>query len=418
MNTKLHYSEMSTPDRATVASGTRKEFMTPLCEDFIHRINVEGNITLGTFMKDCLMHPSHGYYSTKKNVIQGGSQAGEAQTKKGGAGTADFITAAELPYFGDILAAWVVDCWQKMGTPRGIHLIELGPGRGTLMKTILTQIQAAAPQLFAFLNIHLVEGGAARAEEQRKTLATFQTAHGKIKWHMSLDSMPHQLEPIIVIANEFFDALPVTHFHYTERGWVETMLRVNTDPGTERHFDYVHAPLGTMTAHLIPEEVRKNGKLGQMIELNLSGVGVAEKLAQRVCDATRGAACLIDYGKDEHMGSTLRGIRGHKFVDPLLSPGDVDLSAWVSFRQLRWAIERMEQSRRYIKVHPLLTQRDFLEQNGIDVRLAQMIKDQETKAALKMLQMYKRLMDPGEMGESYKVMCFQTKNFPTVAPFL
>ena len=406
INTKLYISDMSTPDRATVASGVRKEFLTPLAEDFISRINLEGQLTLGTFMKESLMHPQYGYYSTKKSVIQGSTEK-----------NADFITAAELPFFGDIIAAWVMDCWQKMGTPRSINLIELGPGRGTLMKTILTQIKEVSPQLFAFLSIHLVEGGAARAEEQRKSLSSFQTANGKIKWHMGFDALPAHTEPVIFIANEFFDALPVTHFHYTERGWVETMLAVNEDPGTERHFDYVHAPLGTFTAHMIPEDIKKNGTMGQMIELDVVGMGVAERLAQRLCDAHKGACLIIDYGKDETMASTLRGIRGHKFVDPLLSPGDVDLSAWVSFSQLRWAVERLEQSRRHLKVFPMMTQRAFLEHNGIDVRLAHMIKDQETKSAMKMLQLYKRLMDPGEMGESYKVMCFQTKNFPNVSPY-
>lgn len=417
INTKQHISNLSTPDRATVASSNRKEFMTPLCEDLVHRCSVEGNVTLGMFMKECLMHPSHGYYSTKKNVIQGGASVGD-KSHSGKVSGADFITAAELPFFGDVMAAWIVDCWQKMGTPRSISLVELGPGRGTLMRTILTQIQHAHPQLFAFVTVHLVEAGAARAEEQRKNLSQFQSAQGKIKWHMSFDSMPNTLEPVIIIANEFFDALPVSHFHYTERGWVETMIQVNNDPGTERHFDYCHAPLGTFSAQLIPDEVRKHGKIGQMLELNVAGLGVAERLAQRICDASKGAVCLIDYGKDEHMTSTLRGIRGHKFIDPLLSPGDVDLSAWVSFKQLRWAIERNEYCKKYITVHPLLTQREFLEQNGIDVRIAQMIKGQETKTAMKMLQMYKRLMDPSEMGESYKVMCFQTKNFPTMSPFI
>lgn len=399
----LHASDMSTPDRATVNSANKKEFKTPLCTELVNKITAQGYYPMSQFIKDCLTHPQHGYYATKKHVI--------------GSEKADFITAAEIPFFGDVLAAWVMDAWQKMGTPRVVHLVELGPGRGTLMKTMLKQIQYSNPHLLHFLQVHLVEVGAARREEQKQALAEFQTAQGKIKWWMDLESLPFSLEPTIFIANEYFDALPVAQFRFTERGWVETCVDVDTDPGTEAHFRLVHAPSGSMSAYLIPDEIRTKGVNGDCYEVNTVGMQTMESLMKKMMDCQKAACLLIDYGKDEHMHSTLRGIRGHRFVDPLLSPGEVDLSCWVSFRQLRWALERLEVARRHLKWFPVMTQHDFLLENGIDIRLAHVIKDEETKSAMKVLQNYRRLMDKEEMGGSYKVFAFQTRNFPNVAPY-
>lgn len=424
----LHASEMSTPDRETVVKGIRKELKTPLCEELLSKITAQGYYPLSQFMKDCLVHPHYGYYSTKKHVIQSGDRKASAGSSSGSTapitstrGTSssggDFITAAEIPFFGDVLAAWVQDCWQKMGTPRVLHLVELGPGRGTLMKTMLTQIRFSNPHLLHFLQIHLVEMGAARREEQKKALAEFQTAQGKIKWWMDIEALPYTIEPIIFLSNEYFDALPVSEFRYTERGWVETCLEVDDDPAHEAHFRRVHAPSGSPSVYLIPDEVRKAGRMGDIVEVNAVGMETMELLMKRMIDAQKAACLVIDYGKDEHMKHTLRGIRGHRFVDPLLSPGDVDLSCWVSFRQLRWALERLEIARRHLKWFPLMTQRDFLHANGIDVRLAHVIKDQETKSALSILQQYRRLMEKDEMGETYKVFAVQTRNFPHVAPF-
>lgn len=399
----MHASEISTPDRATAASTNKKELKTPLCVELLGKIQAQGYFTMSQFVKDCLTHPQHGYYVRKQNVI--------------GQEKADFITAAEIPFFGDVLAAWVMDAWQKMGTPRVVHLVELGPGKGTLMKTILSQIKYSNPHLLHFLQIHLVEVGAARREEQKKALAEFQTALGRIKWWMDVESIPTTLEPTIFIANEYFDALPVAQFRFTERGWVETCVDIDTDPANVSHFRLVHAPSGTASAYLIPDTTRKSGKIGDCIEVNTTGMQMMEVLLKRMIDCQKAACLIIDYGKDDNMHSTLRGIRNHRFVDPLLSPGEVDLSCWVSFSQLRWVLERLELARRHLKWFPVMTQHDFLQYNGIDVRLAHVIKDEETKSAMKILQNYRRLMDKEEMGESYKVFAMQTRNFPHVAPF-
>ena len=313
--------------------------------------------------------------------------------------------------FADVIAAWVVDCWQKMGTPRVIHLVEIGPGRGTLMRNMLKQIKFSTPQLFHFLNVHLVEVGAARTEEQKKALTEFQTANQKIKWWLNLDSIPFQVEPTIFVCNEYFDALPIAEFRYTSVGGARRALRWTTIRVRKRTLSFVHAPSGSFTAYLIPEDVRKNAKIGDVIEINAFGMQAMENLMKKMIDCKKAAALIIDYGKDEHMKSTLRGIRGHKFVDPLLSPGDIDLSAWVSLSQLggRWSVWKSPSAISNGFGHD---PKEFLEWGGIDVRLAHVIKEEETKGAMRILQSYRRLTDPEEMGRRTKYLRCRQETFP------
>jgi NADH dehydrogenase [ubiquinone] 1 alpha subcomplex assembly factor 7 len=401
-----HYSEVSTPDRATVNRENRKELKTDFAVVLEQRIHLSGYLPFSQFMREALQHPDYGYYSTKKNVIGGEN--------------ADFITAAEIPFFGDVLAAWVMDVWQKMGTPRSFQLVELGPGKGTLMLNMLRQIKSTQPQLLNFMTIHMVEMGAARQEEQKKALAEFQTAGGKIKWHNSIEALPFLSQPTAFIANEYFDALPVSIFRYTERGWMEALVDVDTEPSSEAHFRLVNAPGVSFANFLIPDDLRNKTdcKQGDTVEVCTHGMSAMEILMKRMVDAGKAACLIIDYGKDEHMKDTLRGIRGHKFVNPLLAPGDIDLSAWVSFKQLRWALERLPLAKERLRWFGPMQQNEFLEWNGIDVRLASALREQETKLALRIIQNYRKLMDDDEMGKNYKMFAVQTNNFPPVSPWM
>lgn len=401
-----HYSEISTPDRATVNSGNKKEFKSDFAIILEQRIQLSGYLPLSQFMREALTHPDYGYYSTKKNVI--------------GTQKADFITSAEIPIFGDVLASWVIDVWQKMGTPRNVHLVELGPGKGSLMLNILRQVRFVQPQLLNFITIHMVEAGPARQAEQKQALAEFQTAEGRIKWHNSLEALPMIMAPVIFISNEYFDALPISRFTYTNRGWMETLIDVDEDPEEPAHFRFVHAPGVGWANYIIPEEIKKREdvEIGDSVEICSHGMSAMETLMKRMADSGKAACLIIDYGKDEHMKDTLRGIRGHKFVNPLISPGDIDLSAWVSFKQLRWALERIPLACDRLKWFGPITQNEFLAWNGIDVRLASALRDQETKLALSIIQNYRKLMDDDEMGETYKVFAVQTNNFPAVSPWM
>lgn len=402
----IHHSEMSTPDRATVNRADKKELKSDFTVVLQQKILTGGYLPLAQYMRECLGNPDFGYYSTKKQVI-GGERA-------------DFITAAEIPFFADILTGFVLDTWQKMGTPRKFHLVELGPGKGTLMQGILRQIMHVQPQLLNFIQVHMVEMGAARQTEQKSALKDFQTAAGRIRWHLSLDALPaFKGEASLFVCNEWFDALPISAYAFTERGWVETLVDVDDDPSHEAHFKFVGSPSGSFASFLMPDEIRlrTDTPMGETVEVCTHGMAAMETLARKMIESGKSAALIVDYGKDEHMKDTLRGIRGHKFVHPLLSPGDIDLSAWVSFKQLRWALERLPLAQQHLAIHGPMTQQDFLAWNGMDVRLASAIRDQETKMAMRMMQNFRRLMDDDEMGKSYKVFAVQTKNFATVAPW-
>eukprot|EP00759_Apiculatamorpha_spiralis_P057361 PhF_6_TR8619/c1_g1_i1/m.13444/K18164/NDUFAF7; NADH dehydrogenase [ubiquinone] 1 alpha subcomplex assembly factor 7 len=195
---------------------------------------------------------------------------------------------------------------------------------------------------------------------------------------------------------------------------MEVVLDVDEDPTHEAHFKFSHAGANSFSSYLIPGDIPPGM---DQLEVNTYGMAYMEKLGRRLIDAGTGAALIIDYGKDEHMMDTVRGIRGHKYVDPLLSPGDVDLSAWVSFKQLKWALSRWNLAKQHLKSYGPITQRTFLELNGIDVRLLSMVKHQETKVGLNIIQHYRRLMDEAEMGTSYKVFCVATQNLAPPSPW-
>jgi len=406
---KKHFSDISTPARSTVLDENKKELKTALAGLLQNRIHVGGFLPFSEFFKECLMNPEYGYYTTKRTVIGGAS--------------ADFTTAAEIPIFCDIICGWIVDVWNKMGTPRRVNLVELGPGKGSLMCSVLRQMQTISPALFQFVNVHMVEAGTQRMEEQKVKLKDFQTATQKIQWYLDIDSLSVTGTPTIMIANEFFDALPVTQFTKDpQRGWLEAVVDVDEDPSQELHFKLAQAPANSFANLLIPDDVPKDMT---QIEINTYGMATMEKVGRKLIDSGMGACLIIDYGKDEYMSDTVRGIRGHKFVNPLLSPGDVDLSAWVSFKQLRWALSRWSMAREQLRSYGPLTQRSFLEQNGIDVRLLMLCKAAETKIGLNIISNWRRLMedkmtsdDSQGMGKNFKVWCVATANLPPPSPWL
>ncbi|HET6377147.1 MAG TPA: SAM-dependent methyltransferase [Methylocella sp.] len=273
--------------------------MTPL-EQFIREmILAEGPISVETFMSLALNHPVHGYYASR---IPLGAEG-------------DFITAPEISQmFGELIGLWCAAVWQAMGKPRTFRLAELGPGRGTLMADALRAARAV-PEFSSALDVHLVETSAVLQEAQRKKLSGFGRP---ISWHKTIDSLPHG--PAIVIANEFFDCLPVRHFIRQADGWHERVIGL----GQENHLCFGLAPepvLGLDTP----------GAAGEVIEAGFAAARLMTELAARISSGG-GAALIIDYGYDRPArGETLQAVRSHRFDDPLREPGEADLTAHVDF---------------------------------------------------------------------------------------
>ena len=265
-------------------------------------IEINGPMTLEAYMGLALSHPAHGYYTTRDPLGADG----------------DFVTAPEISQmFGELIGLWAADVWASMGAPAAVRLIELGPGRGTLMADALRAAQISR-EFQAALDIHLVEISPALEARQRKTLAH---VGAPLAWHRSLDTLPPG--PAIIIANEFFDALPVRHYVKTARGWCERMVGLDPD----RRLAFGHSP--------VPEpDLKVDADYGAILEIGASAQVAMSQLARRIAKSG-GALLAIDYGHTQTaLGETLQALKGHEFADPLTDPGDADLTAHIDFAAL------------------------------------------------------------------------------------
>jgi NADH dehydrogenase [ubiquinone] 1 alpha subcomplex assembly factor 7 len=353
-----------------------KAVVTPLEAELRRLIAADGPMSVATFMGLCLGHPAHGYYTTRDPFGRAG----------------DFITAPEISQmFGELIGLWAAAVWQAMGPPAPLALVELGPGRGTLMADALR----AARVMLGFdttLHVHLIETSPVLQRRQQETLAAVGVP---IAWHREFAEVPES--PLIVIANEFFDALPVHQAVKTPSGWHERMVGIGADG--QLIFALHPDPLPGFAA-LVPGIVA-GAPTGAVYEWR-SG-DVADEIARRVAKHG-GAALVIDYGHVESaLGDTFQAVGRHGFADPLTAPGDVDLTAHVDFAALA-RIARAAGAR----VYGPLPQGAFLRRLGIEAR-ASVLRAKATAAqAADIDAALARLIGSGDeaMGELFKVVAF------------
>ena len=338
--------------------------------DLINRqIETTGPMSVATFMGLCLTHPRHGYYSASDPLGARG----------------DFITAPEISQmFGELIGFFAVNVWQQLGEPRTFTLLELGPGRGTLMEDAL-RVAARADGFIDAMHLQLFDSNPTLRAEQEKRLGRYSPY-----WAEEIDALAD--DPVIIIANEFFDALPIRQYVKGETGWHERQIGLIN---SRRAFGLSPTPIPQSA---MPPELA-DATPGEVYEASLAGEDVMKRLGQRVHDQT-GALLAIDYGYAEtRTGETLQALSRHAFADPLERPGEIDLSAHVNFGALgKVAVEIG------LETQPVVPQRDFLARLGIVERataLARANPDQlETIGAA-----LKRLTAPEEMGTLFKVFC-------------
>jgi SAM-dependent MidA family methyltransferase len=333
-------------------------------------------MSVATFMGLALGHPVHGYYATRDPFGRAG----------------DFITAPEISQmFGELIGLWAAAVWQAMGTPARLALVELGPGRGTLMADALRAARVV-PAFAAALDVQLIETSPVLARRQQETLAA---ASVPLAWYRELAAVPEG--PLIVIANEFFDALPVHQAVKTPGGWHERMVGVGPDG---RLAFALHPDPVPGFAALVPEAVA-GAPAGAVYEWRSEEV--AAEIARRVAQHG-GAALVIDYGHSESApGETLQAVGRHSFADPLSTPGDVDLTAHVDFA----ALVRTARATG-ARVHGPLSQGAFLRRLGIEARAAALRAKATPAQAADVDAALARLTDPGReaMGELFKALAF------------
>jgi NADH dehydrogenase [ubiquinone] 1 alpha subcomplex assembly factor 7 len=348
--------------------------MTPLEAEIRRIIAVDGPMPVAQFMALALGHPAQGYYATRDPFGARG----------------DFITAPEISQmFGELIGLWVAAVWAVMGSPGRIHLVELGPGRGTLMADALRAVKVAA-DFRAALSVYLVETSPTLRRLQEQTLANCGVS---VSWHATLAEVSEE-NPLILVANEFFDALPVYQVVRAQDGWHERMVGIGDD---EKLVLALHPdPIPNFSA-MLPRHL-STAPVGAVFEWRSDAL-VAE-IAGRLL-RQGGAALILDYGHGQSAwGETLQAVGHHRFAEVLERPGEVDLSAHVDFAALGSAAMRAGAG-----VLGPVTQGAFLRDLGIETR-ATMLKTAAPARAAEIDAALARLTETGPrgMGELFKVL--------------
>lgn len=352
--------------------------MTPLAALLRDRIRAAGPITVAEYMAEALGHPEHGYYRKKDPL--------------GAAG--DFVTAPEISQmFGEIIGLWCVAVWQTMGAPNPFNLVELGPGRGTLMADLLRAARLM-PDFGAAADVHLVETSLPLRRAQRAALGD-----RRVRWHDAFSEVPRA--PTLLIANEFFDALPIRQFEHVGGDWHERLI----DHGDDG-FEFVTGP--PVPPDVVPAGLRA-AQDGAVAESCPAGCALAAEIGRHVA-GDGGAALVIDYGPSRSgHGDSLQAVRGHRYQPPLAAPGEADLTAHVDFQALAEAAAPAVS-------HGPVDQGLWLRRLGIEVRTATLARANPAKAA-EIAVACRRLIAPSEMGTLFKVLALAEPSLPVLPGF-
>ena len=337
--------------------------MSPFERTLRDVIGHDGPITVERYMALCLAQ----YYGTRDPFGAGG----------------DFTTAPEISQmFGELIGLWAAEVWHGMGRPSPIRLVELGPGRGTLMADALRAARLV-PDFLSAVNVDLVETSPTLRARQKQAL---DPAGVPLAWYAGLNEVPPG--PAIVHANEFVDALPTRQFVATERGWCERLVGLHQD---------------RLAFGLSPDPTTGLPPLqgpGHVLEWPRAGIALTESLARRLA-RDGGAALLIDYGYwGPAFGDTLQALRGQAFADPLGDPGEADLTAHVDFHHIARAAGAG------LRVHGPVQQGDFLEALGIGARATALKRRATPQQSEEIDRALERLTSRGRsgMGELFKVL--------------
>jgi len=333
-------------------------------------IAAQGAISLAAYMELALQHPEYGYYRVREPIGR----------------TGDFVTAPEISQmFGEMIGVWCAEVWRGLGKPDPFALIELGPGRGTMMRDIL-RATSNVSSFHCAKKLFLIDSDLALRKTQRENLAGDMPRYVEELAHIAP-------MPALIVANEFFDSLSVRQFEKTFQGWSERMVTVKDD-------DLVISLRGLEEAEtfLIPISMR-DAAPGTVVELCPKAQILMRALARRLA-TQKGAMLMIDYGYTAPSGTaTVQAASNHTYADIFERPGEVDLTAHVDFTTLAEIAREAG-----LEVSPVLGQGEFLKNLGIKIR-ADMLKNRATipQAAAIDAELH-RLIDADQMGILFKVM--------------
>jgi NADH dehydrogenase [ubiquinone] 1 alpha subcomplex assembly factor 7 len=352
---------------------------TPLLDKIKTLIAAHGPMPVDEYMALALSDPEHGYYRTARPIGREG----------------DFVTAPEIcQIFGELIGLWAVMVWQTMGRPHPFALVELGPGRGTLLADAL-RASRVMPAFREAAQVHLVEISPLLREMQNVALDGVDPC-----WHDTLKGVPDL--PAIVIANEFFDALPVRQLVFTAGTWRERCVGIDGE---------LLFTTGAPAADAAALNLDTNVHEGTVFEFQPAALPVIEELGQRAHTRPL-AALIIDYGHTGGYGDTLQAMRHHKYTNPLHEPGSADLTTHVDFT----ALGREAYRQGLIASQPL-PQGLFLAQLGILQRWERLAANATPEQAHQLSTGVHRLTSPGGMGELFKVLAITGGGLSLPEPF-
>jgi NADH dehydrogenase [ubiquinone] 1 alpha subcomplex assembly factor 7 len=346
--------------------------MTPLAQLLVKRIREGGPITVAEYMAECLLHPVHGYYTTREPFGTAG----------------DFTTSPEISQmFGELFGLALAQAWLDQGAPSPFTLAELGPGRGTLMADALRATRAV-PGFHAAARVVLVEASPRLRAVQKATLASFDV---QLDWADSVDGLPDA--PLYLIANEFLDALPIRQFQRGPDGWRERLVGLSDDA--------LAFGLSDLLTKVPDTPAFQTAPIGAVVEDCTPARHVVSSVMARI---TRhgGLAYVIDYGDWRSRGDTLQALRAHAFDPPLAHPGQADLTAHVDFEPLA----------ALAPAHDFAPQGAVLNRLGIADRAQRLARGLTGDKLESHLAAHRRLTDRHEMGSLFKVLALTRANAP------
>jgi NADH dehydrogenase [ubiquinone] 1 alpha subcomplex assembly factor 7 len=338
--------------------------MTPLHGLLARRIAATGPMTVADYMAECLLHPVHGYYTTREPF----------------GATGDFVTAPEISQmYGECLGLCLAQAWIDLGRPAPFTLAELGPGRGTLMADLLRATRRV-DGFHAVCRVVLVEASPRLRTRQAETLRDHP-----VEWETDIAALPEA--PLFLIANEFFDALPIRQFLRAADGWHERVLGLD---GDRLVFGLAPAVPVAALAHRLADTAP-----GEMVEVCPAAPGIMATLAARIA-AHGGVALIVDYGDRRSRGDTLQALCAGTRADPLAEPGQADLTAHVDFAELERAAQPCATA--------LVPQGLLLDRLGIAARAERLAAGLSGDALSSHLAAHRRLTHPAEMGTLFKAL--------------
>jgi NADH dehydrogenase [ubiquinone] 1 alpha subcomplex assembly factor 7 len=372
-----------------------KQIDTPLAARIKDRITAQGPLPVSTFMGLCLHDPDFGYYQFQAAI----------------GGAADFITAPEISQvFGELVGIWAAVTWRAMGAPPAFNLVELGPGRGTLMKDAL-RAGSVVPGFVAAARIRLVESNRTLVKQQQSALSAYAE---RTTWHSSAARLFWAKDaplPTIVLANEYLDTLSVEQWVVRDGAWRLRAVGVENGVLAFTDIDTAEWPEARLLPTLAPSP---EGAICQTSDGPSSPQhGLANGILAHAAAAAPLAALFIDYGFDKSvLGDTLQAMSEHKYVSPFRAPGCDDITAHVDFGSLTAEFRSAG-----LLVDGPITQTEFLLKMGL-VERAQVLMREARAEQVNMIETgVRRIADPDGMGGLFKVMAVRSPGVPVLPPF-